>query len=100
MVSLLEKEQEDDKSKKSYCGEEFRATEDKSKSLDSKIKSLKAGLAEKKQAVAKLSEDIKALQSGVTALDESVAKASENRKAEHEEFQAVAVQSMSKISIM
>ncbi|CAE6913415.1 unnamed protein product [Symbiodinium sp. CCMP2456] len=87
MVSLLEKEQEDDKSKKSYCGEEFRTTEDKSKSLDSKIKSLKAGLAEKKQAVAKLSEDIKALQSGVTALDESVAKASENRKAEHEEFQ-------------
>jgi len=87
MVSLLDKEQEDDKTKKSYCGEEFRTTEDKSKSLDSKIKSLKAGLAEKKQAIAKLSEDIKALQSGVTALDESVAKASENRKAEHEEFQ-------------
>ena len=52
MVSLLDKEQEDDKTKKSYCGEEFRTTEDKSKSLDSKIKSLKAGLAEKKQAIA------------------------------------------------
>ena len=55
--------------------------------LDSKILSLKAGLAEKKEAIAKLTEDIKALQTGVTALDESVAKASDNRKAEHAEFE-------------
>ena len=88
MVALLEKEQEDDKTKQSYCGKEFRSTEEKSKTLDSKIKSLKASLVEKKEAIAKLSEDIEGLQKGVTALDESVAKASENRKAEHAEFQA------------
>ncbi|CAE7593381.1 unnamed protein product [Symbiodinium natans] len=87
MVALLEKEQEDDKTKQSYCGKEFRSTEEKSKTLDSKIKSLKASLVEKKEAIAKLSEDIEGLQKGVTALDESVAKASENRKAEHAEFQ-------------
>ena len=88
MVALLEKEQEDDETKKGYCKKEFRDNADKSKVLDSKIQSLKAGLAEKKETIAKLTEDIKALQTGVADLDKSVAKASENRKAEHTEFQA------------
>ncbi|CAE7203607.1 unnamed protein product [Symbiodinium pilosum] len=87
MVALLEKEQEDDETKKGYCKKEFRDNADKSKVLDSKIQSLKAGLAEKKETIAKLTEDIKALQTGVADLDKSVAKASENRKAEHTEFQ-------------
>jgi len=40
LVDLLKQESEDDKSKKTYCTKEFRSVEEKTKSLDSKIKTL------------------------------------------------------------
>jgi len=87
LVELLKQESEDDKSKKSYCTKEFRSVEEKTKSLDSKIKTLTASVVEKKDAISKLSQDIDALQSGVKSLDSSVATAGKNRQAEHAEFQ-------------
>jgi len=87
LVTLLKKEGEDDKSKKEYCNKEFRSVKEKSKTLDSKIKTLTGSVAEKKDAIGKLAEDVVALQSGVKALDESVATATKNRQAEHSEFQ-------------
>lgn len=87
MVALLKQEAEDDKTKKDYCNKEFRSNADKSKALDSKITTLKAGVAEKKDAIAKLAEDVVGLQSGVKALDESVATAGTNRQSEHADFQ-------------
>ncbi|CAK9009353.1 unnamed protein product, partial [Durusdinium trenchii] len=70
-----------------YCNKEFRSVKEKSKTLDSKIKTLTGSVAEKKDAIGKLAEDVVALQSGVKALDESVATATKNRQAEHSEFQ-------------
>eukprot|EP00435_Cladocopium_sp_Y103_P009924 s1745_g2.t1 len=87
LVGLLKQEAEDDKSKKEYCNKEFHGVEEKTKSLESKIKTLTASVVEKKDAIGKLSEDIVALQSGVKSLDDSVATAGKNRQAEHAEFQ-------------
>jgi len=87
MVSLLKQEGEDDKTKKEYCNKEFRSNAAKSKALDSKISTLKAGVAEKKDSISKLGEDLVSLQAGIKALDESVATAGENRQAESAEFQ-------------
>ena len=46
MVELLAKESSDDASKQAYCKKEFREVTAKSKSLDSKIKSLTASVKE------------------------------------------------------
>lgn len=87
LVALLKQEAEDEKSKKEYCNKEFHGVAEKTKSLESKIKTLTASVVEKKDAIGKLSEDIVALQSGVKSLDDSVATAGKNRQAEHAEFQ-------------
>ena len=46
MVELLANESADDASKQAYCKKEFREVAAKSKSLDSKIKSLTASVKE------------------------------------------------------
>jgi len=87
MVALIKKEGEDDESKVEYCKKEFNKVEDKSRTLTQQVNTLKASVAENKEAVSKIAEEIVAIQSGVKSLDESVAKAGEDRKSEHAEFQ-------------
>eukprot|EP00441_Pelagodinium_beii_P037384 CAMPEP_0197649250 /NCGR_PEP_ID=MMETSP1338-20131121/28240_1 /TAXON_ID=43686 ORGANISM="Pelagodinium beii, Strain RCC1491" /NCGR_SAMPLE_ID=MMETSP1338 /ASSEMBLY_ACC=CAM_ASM_000754 /LENGTH=681 /DNA_ID=CAMNT_0043223393 /DNA_START=75 /DNA_END=2117 /DNA_ORIENTATION=+ len=87
MIALIKKEGEDDESKVEYCKKQFSEVEDKSKLLTQQVSTLKAEVAENKEAISKIAEEIVAVQAGVKGLDESVAKAGEARKSEHAEYQ-------------
>jgi len=86
MVANLKKEQVDDDNKKTYCAEQFDASDDEKKALEREIGQLKASIASGNEAIATLTEEIAALIAGIQALDKSVAEATANRKAEHEEY--------------
>jgi len=86
MVANLQKEQEDDDSKKEYCGTQLDLSEDKKKELELSISDSEAAIDEMKGSIATLTEEIAALEDGIKALDKSVAEATENRKAENAEY--------------
>jgi hypothetical protein len=86
MVANLKKEQQDDDSKKEYCGTNFDLAEDKKKALDTTSADEAAALANAEESIATVTDEIKALMAGIAALDKSVAQASEQRKEEHADF--------------
>jgi len=86
MVTNLKKEQEDDDSKKQYCGSEFDAMEDKKKGLERSIADSETEVEEIDGSMSQLAEEIKALEAGIAALDQSVKEATEQRKTENAEY--------------
>jgi predicted nucleic acid-binding Zn-ribbon protein len=87
MVTLLNKEQKDDETHKTYCEGEFDTSEDEEKALTQKIASLTSNIDSMKSEIASLSEKIAALTADNADLDKSVADATANRKQENAEFQ-------------
>eukprot|EP00931_Biecheleriopsis_adriatica_P109656 TRINITY_DN8390_c0_g1_i1.p1 TRINITY_DN8390_c0_g1~~TRINITY_DN8390_c0_g1_i1.p1 ORF type:complete len:705 (-),score=244.19 TRINITY_DN8390_c0_g1_i1:61-2175(-) len=88
LIDLIMKEGEDDRTKKAYCETELRKNQEKTKALQSEVKTLTASMDQKEEAVTKLADDIKALQQGVKALDDDVAQAGANRKEQHDDYQS------------
>jgi len=89
MVATLKKEQVDDDQKKEYCAEQLDTSDDQKKSLERKASDIDAAIALSHDTIATLTEDIAALTRGIQQLDKSVAEATTNRKAEHEEYNAL-----------
>jgi chromosome segregation ATPase len=85
MVSVLNKEQLDDDSKREYCNKQIDEVEDKKKILDQSLKDLEAAISDAKEGIATATSDIAALEAGIKALDKSVAEATEQRKQEHDD---------------
>eukprot|EP00448_Togula_jolla_P034343 CAMPEP_0170637220 /NCGR_PEP_ID=MMETSP0224-20130122/38277_1 /TAXON_ID=285029 /ORGANISM="Togula jolla, Strain CCCM 725" /LENGTH=715 /DNA_ID=CAMNT_0010967049 /DNA_START=57 /DNA_END=2204 /DNA_ORIENTATION=+ len=83
MVKTLKKEQQDDNSKKEYCGSEFDVADDKKKGLEQTVSDEEVALANTQETIATLVEEIKTLSAGIEELDKSVAEATEQRKEEH-----------------
>mmetsp|Transcript_31697 Transcript_31697/g.50617 ORF Transcript_31697/g.50617 Transcript_31697/m.50617 type:complete len:711 (-) Transcript_31697:59-2191(-) len=86
MVESLKKEQNDDDSKKEYCGSEFDKADDKKKSTERTIKDLETTISDTNEAIDTVSEEIEALIAGIKALDAAVASATEERKEEHSAY--------------
>merc|ERR1719343_313468 len=86
MVGLLGKEQEDDDTKKEYCGKEFDESDDKKKGLERAVSDAETAIAEVDESIATLTGEITALVAGIKELDKSVAEATEQRKEEHALF--------------
>merc|ERR1719269_311555 len=85
MITLLNKEQNDDNDKKEYCENLIDKTEDDLKALELSVSDLGKAIADYKERIATLAEEIEALEDGIKALDKQVAEATENRKEEHED---------------
>jgi chromosome segregation ATPase len=86
MVTLLNKEQQDDESKKSYCQDEIDKTDDEKKELENDISDLKKAVEDEQQKMKTVLADIKAKEESIVTLDEQVAEATKQRKEEHEDF--------------
>merc|ERR1719145_484036 len=86
MVATLKKEQQDDDSKKEYCGAELDASDDKKKSLEKTIADTEAAIEVAKEGISTLTEEIASLVASIKALDKMVAEASEQRKAENADY--------------
>merc|ERR1719436_2057374 len=86
MVAVLKKEQEDDESKKEFCGKELDASDDKKKELDLAISESEMAISTAEDSIAALAGEIEALVAGIKELDESVAKATNMRKEQHADF--------------
>merc|ERR1719188_18970 len=86
MVATLKKEQQDDDSKKEYCGAELDASDDKKKSLEKTIADTEAAIEVAKESIATLTEEIASLGDSIKALDKMVAEATEQRKEENADY--------------
>jgi len=86
MITLLNKEQEDDDKKKTYCRTELDQAEDKLKAVNLAIGDAETAIDEAKDRVTSLTEDITALEAGIKELDSQVANATDTRKVEHDDF--------------
>jgi len=89
MVSILEKEQKYDDSKKAYCTSEIDKTEDQAKALEHSVSDLHKAMEDTKGTLEALSAEITELDTGIKALDAQVIKATSNRKAEHEAYKEI-----------
>merc|ERR1719329_2079388 len=69
MITLLNKEQEGDDKKKTYCRQELDQSEDKLKSVNLAIGDAETAIDEAKDRVVSLTEDIAALEAGIKELD-------------------------------
>merc|ERR1719313_493846 len=85
MVSLLQKEQQDDNDKKEYCNNVIDKTEDSLKELELTVSDLTKAIADYKERIATTTDEIEALNDGIKHLDKQVAEATEDRKEEHAE---------------
>jgi len=86
MLQLLDKEQVEDDTKKSFCNKKLDMTEDKAKVTDLTISDLKKALDDVKSTSDSTSDDIAALEQGIKDLDKQVIEATKNRKEEHEQY--------------
>jgi len=86
MVATLKAEQQDDDSKKEYCGAELDASDDKKKSLEKTIADTEAAIEVAKEGIATLTEEIASLVANIKALDKMVAEATEQRKEENADY--------------
>jgi hypothetical protein len=86
MVANLNKEQQEDDSKREYCNAHLDATDDKKKSLENSISDSETAIEEMKGSISELMEDISSLEAGIKALDKAVAEATSLRKEEHADF--------------
>lgn len=86
MITLLNKEQEGDDKKKTYCRQELDQSEDKLKSVNLAIGDAETAIDEAKDRVTSLTEDITALEAGIKELDAQVTNATDTRKVEHDDF--------------
>jgi len=86
MVATLKAEQQDDDSKKEYCGAELDASDDKKKSLEKTIADTEAATEVAKEGIATLTEEIASLVASIKALDKMVAEATEQRQEENADY--------------
>merc|ERR1712087_342765 len=77
MVAVLKQEQQDDDSKKEYCGIQLDQNDDKKKALSRSIDDTENSIATASEAISALKDEIKALEAGIRELDKSVAEATE-----------------------
>merc|ERR1719414_1479743 len=89
LVATLNKEQQDDEHKKSFCEAQFDSADDKKKALELSISDTQTVIEETKESLATLADEIKAVKAGIVALDKAVAEATDQRKAEAAEFKAL-----------
>jgi len=86
MVKLLEKEQADDASKKTYCENELDSAEDDKKSLARSKGQFDTAISEGKNAADALIDEIEALDASIKDLDWKVAEATQLRKRENADY--------------
>jgi len=86
LVATLNKEQQDDEHKKSFCEAQFDEADDKKKALEISISDTETVIEESKESLATLAEEIKAVKAGIVALDKAVEEATDQRKSEAAEF--------------
>jgi septal ring factor EnvC (AmiA/AmiB activator) len=89
MAATLAEEQKDDDEKKDKCSDDFDMADDKKKSLEHDLSDLETSMNEAEEKIGAFKADIESLQASIAKLDKSVAEATANRKAEHEEFEAL-----------
>jgi len=89
MVVLLQEEQVDDDSKKTYCVDSIDKTEDEGKSLSNDIENHQSALSDFNDQLSATGERLEAVAKSISELDASVAKATTIRQDEHAEFLTV-----------
>jgi chromosome segregation ATPase len=86
MLSVLQKDQSADESKKEYCATEFDTSDDKKKELELVISDAEKSIEVAESGMSSLGVEIKALQDSIAALDKMVSEATEQRKSENAAF--------------
>merc|ERR1719287_277859 len=86
MVSVLDKEQEDDDAQRGFCNDEFAKSAEEKKATEGKLSNLAASLEEMAATVETLTSVIKTLGDEIVVLDKAVAEATSTRKEDHEAF--------------
>jgi hypothetical protein len=86
MVVNLKKEQEADDKLKTYCLQQFDASDDKKKELELSISDSETAIDDLTGTIKTLTEEIEALEDSIKALDKSVAEATDMRKEEHADY--------------
>lgn len=86
LVDELKKGQDDDDTKRVYCGEEFDKAEDESKSLERSISDTEARISDETETLSSVAEDLALLDEHIKTLDKETAEATEQRKKEHDAY--------------
>merc|ERR1719326_231111 len=80
MVTIENKEQDNDDTEKPWCNGEFDKSSREKKAENTEIASLLAEIEEEADTMATLADEIKTLTEEIAALDKAVAQATEQRK--------------------
>lgn len=86
MMSLLDKEQDDDDKKKAFCRTEIDKTDDAIRDVKLEIGDLDKGSEDERSKIASVTEEVSLLSDGVHKLDAQVKESTEQRKEEHADY--------------
>lgn len=100
MISLLDKEQEDDDLKKQMCTAELRRKKEQEGFLQERIAAKNSELDNAKSQLGSAQKDVENLMKGIAELDASVAEATKERKEAHAYFVEVLADSNAAVELL